>query len=148
MYKDKEYTLEEIRNLHPNVSFPPTPSAEDLEPFDVFIVLEPAPVVVEDIQETEIVMTVDDLIRYNISLVQEHLDLVAMSRNYDGILSLCTYATSTNEKFRREGQAGVEWRDAVWTKCYEILAEVQAGTRPQPTVEQLIAELPVFTCGD
>jgi hypothetical protein len=78
--------------------------------------------------------------------VQEHLDKTAQTRNYDGIMSLCTYATSTNEKFRREGQAGVEWRDAVWSKCYEILEEVQAGTRTAPT--DIISELPVFTWGD
>lgn len=80
------------------------------------------------------------------NLVQNYLDTKARERNYDNILSLCTYATSTNEKFRREGQAGVEWRDAVWNKCYEILAEVQVGTRTAPA--DIIAELPIFTWGD
>lgn len=77
--------------------------------------------------------------------VQAHMDVKARERNYDGILSLCTYATSVVPKFAAEGQAGVEWRDAVWARCYEILADVQAGTRPTPTAEQLIAELPIFT---
>jgi hypothetical protein len=76
--------------------------------------------------------------------VQSHLDREAQERNYDGILSLCTYATSVNPKFAAEGQAGVEWRDAVWAKCYEILTDVQAGTRPAPTAEHLISELPTF----
>jgi len=80
--------------------------------------------------------------------VQQHLDAKARERNYDGILSLCTYATSLNPKFAAEGQAGVEWRDAVWVKCYAVLAEVEAGLREQPTVEQLIAELPVFVWPD
>lgn len=80
--------------------------------------------------------------------VQEHMDVKARERNYDGILSLCTYATSLNAKFAAEGQAGVEWRDAVWVKCYAVLAEVEAGLREQPTVEQLIAELPVFVWPD
>lgn len=76
--------------------------------------------------------------------VQAMMDAKAGERNYDGILSLCTYATSTNPTFAAEGQAGVEWRDAVWTKCYEILVAVEAGTREVPTEQELLGELPTF----
>jgi len=74
--------------------------------------------------------------------VQNHLDSTARDKGYDSIMSLCTYATSTNSKFAAEGQAGVAWRDAVWTDCYTILANVESGVRTAPTVEELIAELP------
>ena len=77
--------------------------------------------------------------------VQKHLDDFARTRNYDGILSAATYATSAVPKFKAEGQYAVEARDATWAKCYEILAAVENGARPMPTMEELIAELPVLT---
>ena len=78
--------------------------------------------------------------------VQNYLDTTAQERGYDNIVSLCTYATSTIPKFKLEGQAGVIWRDAVWSTCYEILAGVQAGTREVPT--DIISELPVMNWGE
>ena len=68
-----------------------------------------------------------------VTATQKRLDDFAKTRNYDGILSLATYATSTVPKFQAEGQYGVEARDATWSKLYEILAEVEAGTRPMPS---------------
>ena len=77
--------------------------------------------------------------------VQKYLDDFARTRNYDGILSAATYATSAVPKFKAEGQYAVEARDATWAKCYEILAAVGGGSRPMPTMEELITELPVLT---
>lgn len=76
--------------------------------------------------------------------VQLHLDATARARNYDGILSLCSYAASAHPKFGPEGLAGVAWRDAVWASCYTILADVQAGTRAVPTAATLLVELPTM----
>lgn len=68
-----------------------------------------------------------------VAATQARLDGFAQTRNYDGILSACTYATSTVPKFAAEGQYCVEARDATWATLYEVLAEVEAGTRPIPT---------------
>ena len=78
------------------------------------------------------------------SAVQKHMDNTAKERNFDDILSLCTYATSAKPKFKAEGQAGVEWRDDVWLYCYAELEKVLAGERGTPTTQDLIDELPVF----
>ena len=60
-------------------------------------------------------------------------------------MSAATYATSTVPKFKAEGQYAVEARDATWAKCYEVLAAVKSGSRPMPTLKELLAELPVLT---
>ena len=130
-------TFDEIRHLFPNVSFPETITPEALAPLGITIVQDADPVYVP---------TTEDVVNGYIAEVQFYLDSTAQERGYDGILSLCSYATSKNPKFGKEGQAGVEWRDAVWSKCYEILEEVQAGTRTAPT--DIISELPIFTWGE
>ena len=80
-----------------------------------------------------------------ITATQARLDSFARTRNYDGILSACTYATSGVPKFAGEGQAAVDARDATWATLYTILGEVQAGTRPVPTgFADIEADLPVL----
>lgn len=65
--------------------------------------------------------------------VQARLDAFAKTRNYDNILSACTYATDIDATFSAEGQYCVSVRGATWRKLYEILDEVNAGIRPEPT---------------
>lgn len=68
-----------------------------------------------------------------VAQTQNRLDAFARTRNYDSILSACTYATSTVPKFQGEGQCAVNARDTTWATLYTIMAEVEAGTRPMPT---------------
>lgn len=80
------------------------------------------------------------------SAVQDSLDVFARTRNYDGILSACTYASSTVASFKAEGQYCVDARDAAWNSLYTLMAQVQAGTAPMPTsVAAVLATLPVLT---
>jgi hypothetical protein len=79
-----------------------------------------------------------------VNAVQTLLDTTAQTRHYDNILSACTYVGSTVQKFSDEGTACRNWRDAVWAKCYDILAQVEAGTLAQPTVAELLAMLPTI----
>lgn len=80
-----------------------------------------------------------------VASVQNRLDAFARTRNYDGILSACTYATSAVPKFQSEGQYCVNARDATWARLYELLAEVQEGTRPMPSgYSDIEPELPTL----
>ena len=81
-----------------------------------------------------------------VEATQQRLDNFAKERNYDSILSACTYATSPTLKFRQEGQYAVDARDATWAALYIILTEVQIGVRPMPSgYADIEPELPVLT---
>lgn len=76
--------------------------------------------------------------------IQIRLDEIAAERGYDSILSLCSYATSTVERFRLEGQAGVVLRDQCWQLGYSVLAEVEQGLRAMPTDEEALTMMPAM----
>lgn len=74
--------------------------------------------------------------------IQNLIDSQAQSRRYDSGNSLATYATSTIPQWAVEATAFVAWRDAVWAYAYAELDKVLAGERAQPSVEELLIELP------
>jgi hypothetical protein len=151
-------THSEIRSAFPSTSFPSAMSEEDIESVGVMPVtltaqpefdrrtekvVEVTPVEVagawtqqwsvvplNDAEQAAMAAQIQSEI---MTATQQRLDTFAKTRLYDGVLSLCTYASSPNAKFQAEGQYGVEARDTTWTKLLEILAEVEAGTRPMPT---------------
>lgn len=86
----------------------------------------------------------NDILENNfIREAQAWLDLFASTRGYDGILSLTTYATSSNSKFQIEGQYGVQLRDETWASVYKILDEVKSGTRSMPvSFDSVLSEMP------
>lgn len=74
--------------------------------------------------------------------IQEHIDKTAMSKDYANGISLASYDSSTNQVWASEAQAFISWRDNVWTYAYTELEKVKNGQRPQPTIEQILSELP------
>lgn len=77
------------------------------------------------------------------NVVQKALDDFSNTRLYDSIFTACSYANSTNEKFRVEAEYCVKLRDDTWAMCYQILNEVVDGIRDIPTEEELLQELPI-----
>lgn len=75
------------------------------------------------------------------SAIQAELDADAEAKGYDNILSACAYAGAPNP-FQAEAELFISRRGNVWAYCYQELAKVQAGTRPMPTIEEIISELP------
>lgn len=69
------------------------------------------------------------------------LDAKAQERQYDGILTAVTYLDDPNPAYAAEAAALKAWRSAVWTYSLAALANVQAGTRDAPTVEDFLAEV-------
>ena len=89
--------------------------------------------------------TAPEIIAAITTATQLRLDAFAQSRNYDGILSACTYATSGVPKFAAEGQCCVDARDATWSALYTVMDEVIAMTRPMPeSFDDIVDDLPAL----
>ena len=74
--------------------------------------------------------------------LETYMDSKAQERGYDTRYTASLRVNSTVEKFRLEGQAYIDWMDNCYALGYQIMDEVQAGTRPLPSVEEFLAELP------
>lgn len=75
--------------------------------------------------------------------VQLFMDSEAQQKGYDNIRSAALRAGYPGP-FHNEGVAYAVWMDEVWSACYAILADVEAGNRPEPTTAELLAELPAL----
>ena len=93
---------------------------------------------------TEFVRPISDITQELLAAVQQHLDATVRTRGYDSMLSCCSYVSSTDPTFSAEALDAAAWRDAVWRYCYDAQDDYTAGTRPVPTPDELIAELPAL----
>ena len=77
--------------------------------------------------------------------IEAWMNTVVAERDYDSIdTCIARYTDSPNPKYAQEAKAVKDWNTLVWDKCWGILAEVKAGTRPIPALEEVIAELPIL----
>lgn len=99
-----------------------------------------------DLTSEEIQLAALMMQRMVIDGAQKYLDTFARTKAYDGILSACTYATSSVPKFKAEGQYCVDARDQVWSALNDLLEEVKAGTKPIPkSFADVVGMLPTLT---
>jgi hypothetical protein len=75
--------------------------------------------------------------------IQTHLDGKAKEYRYDNIMSARSYAGYDNP-FQTEAQKLAVWASNCWVKAGEIEADVQSGNRDMPTIDEVLAELPVY----
>jgi len=113
---------------------------------DAFIAPRPEPAEYYALNETtcQWVMTPAGMIEITSNAIKDHFDQVANQRQYDNLLTIDTYKDSVVSQWAAERSAFFAWRDQCWIKAYQIQADVEAGLRPVPTPDQVIAELPVI----
>lgn len=87
--------------------------------------------------------TVAQLISEFEQAVQNALDALAVSWNYESILSAASYANSTVTQFKNEALTLIAWRDQIWSACYAAEAAIQSGTQAMPaSPTAFVATLP------
>lgn len=75
--------------------------------------------------------------------IQNHLDTKAQSLRYDNINAIGKYVGYIND-FQAEAEALGAWASSCWKVAGQIEADVQSGVRAMPTVDEVLAELPVY----
>ena len=72
-----------------------------------------------------------------------YIDSVAKAKGYDSRITAALRASYPNP-WQAEGIAFGTWMDSCYSTALTIMAEVQAGTRPIPTKDELIAAMPTM----
>jgi hypothetical protein len=77
--------------------------------------------------------------------VQTILDDKARAYGYDSMMTAVTYADEPAvPKFQVEGLAFRAWRSLVWQTAHDNLADIQAGLKPFPALDEIAALVPPF----
>lgn len=87
--------------------------------------------------------TTEQRIAVLLAHVDAHLNAGAALRRYDSIITAALRAGYPGP-FHDEGVAYATWMDATYARCYEILAQWEAGDIEEPTAAELIGMLPAL----
>ena len=75
--------------------------------------------------------------------IESHLDSTIVAKGYNSQDSIAKYLVAGNP-FYTECTTISLWIGSVWVYSHQVETAVLAGTRPMPTIEELLAELPVL----
>lgn len=98
--------------------------------------------------EPDLRKTPEELQVFYTRLVQEMMDEKVKERYYDGIVSACSYASSSCPRFANEASACILWRDAVWSKCVELINAMKSGEMDVLSKEDFLSMLPTLNWSD
>lgn len=70
-------------------------------------------------------------------------DSKAKEKNYDNRIT-CSLRAGYPGPFQVEGLAFAQWMDACNAYCYEVIQDVQEGSRTVPSFEELSSEFPAL----
>lgn len=73
--------------------------------------------------------------------VTAHFDQRAAERRYENRIT-CAMRAGYEGPFQTEGRVFAQWMDACNAVCYRLLGEVQDGTRPIPSLADVLAAFP------
>ena len=76
--------------------------------------------------------------------IDRRVEATARGRGYNGAAHLASYAASTVPAWAAEAAAFVAWRDAVWVWSLAEMSKVRAGEVAAPSIDDLVAALPVI----
>lgn len=75
--------------------------------------------------------------------IQAKLDAYARAHGYDDIVSMSSYATDPDERYRAQSQTGVTLRSTAWRTLFDYFAEIAQCIKPVPKYySEVVALLP------
>ena len=77
--------------------------------------------------------------------VQNFLDDSVMAKGYDSVYTCLSYKGDPDPIFSAEADAVLTWRSTVWRTAQGILNRWMQGEIEQPTIQEVIAQLPTLT---
>ena len=77
--------------------------------------------------------------------VQKYLDETVQQKGYDNVYTCLSYKGDPDPIFSAEADAVLAWRSQVWRTAQGILNQWQTGQIEQPTISQVIAQLPILS---